>query len=250
MAAKRGHVGWYPSAIVGAVTIWRPPYRDPFRAVTAFVAMFASVFAFAFVGAVFTSHPPVLAAVGVVPLMALVATFAWRLHRTALVTSDRGVRVRWPLKTRTVGWQEIKRFRFGVDVMAIDRLWIDLDDGRRIRTPVQRVPRFAGLFGLRDGGTRLRSGACEELLRVLDQQLQASRPRRSRLASRPSYPALGEIWETILLPGAFGDHRRLTPTNAVASAGTWLPCRTLLPNLVMRQGIGRGVRGAWCGCVA
>jgi hypothetical protein len=175
VAAKRGHVGWYPSAIVGAVTIWKPPYRDPFRAVTAFVAMFASVFAFAFVGAVFTSKAPFLADVGVVPLMALFLTFAWRSHRTALVTSDRGVRVRWLLNTHTVGWHEIKRFRFGVDVMAMDRLWIDLNDSRHIRTPVQRVPRFAWRFGLRDGGTRLRSGACEDLLRVLDEQLQASR---------------------------------------------------------------------------
>jgi hypothetical protein len=157
------------------VTIWKPPYRDPFRAVTAFSAMFASVVACAFVAAVVTSNVPFPAAAGLVALMALVLTSAWRFHRTALVTSDRGVRVRWLVDTRTVGWHEIKRFRFGVDVMAMDRLWIDLNDGRQIRTPVQRVPRFAGLFGFRDGGTRLRSGACEDLLRVLDQQLQASR---------------------------------------------------------------------------
>lgn len=170
---------WYACAIVDAMTIWKAPYEDPFRAVTAFAAVFASAFAFAFVGAVFTSHLSVLADVGVVPLMALVVTLAWRLHRTALVTSATGVRVRWLLKTRTVGWQEIKRFRFGIDAMAMVRLWIDLNDGRRIRTPVQRIPRFAMLFGLRDGGTRLRSDACEELLRVLNQQLQACRSDRA-----------------------------------------------------------------------
>jgi hypothetical protein len=176
VAAKGGQAGWYPSAIVRAVAIWKPPYRDPFRAVTAFLVMFASVFAIAFAAAAVTSNVPVpAAAAGLIAFMALFVTAAWRFDRTALVTNDWGVRVRWLVNTHTVGWHEIKRFRYGVDVMAMDRLWIELNDGRRIRTPVQRVPRFAGLFGLRDGGTRLRSDASEELLRILDQQLQAAR---------------------------------------------------------------------------
>jgi hypothetical protein len=103
--------------------------------------------------------------------MACVLTFSWRLQRTALVISDKGVRVRWLLKTRTMRWSEIKGFRFDDDVLDVVRLWIDLADGQRVRAPVQQV--YFTPYGSRvkDGGARLRHVAADKLLHDLDNEL-------------------------------------------------------------------------------
>jgi hypothetical protein len=111
----------------------------------------------------------------VVLFVAFLLTVTWRLHRTALVTSDSAVRVRWLLKTRTMPWHEISGFRFDEDVLEVDRLWIDLADGRRVRTPVQRVARMWNGSKLSDGGAWLLHDAAHELLHNLNRELQARR---------------------------------------------------------------------------
>jgi hypothetical protein len=155
---------------MSTVTTWSRPYRDPFRIATGFVALFASPFACLGFFAIFVVGG------GGVPFAALslfIATVAWRLHRTALVVSDIGVRVRWLVKTRTVRWHEVDGFRFKPDLLGVDRLWIDLADGRHIRTPVQRVHRWMNPTRLSDGGTWLLYDACDELLRSLESRLRS-----------------------------------------------------------------------------
>jgi hypothetical protein len=173
---------WSQGAIMGAVTIWRRPYRMPWpiRVMTGFIALVASAMACVlaaafFIGVHWTVGP--WERVPVVVFMACVLTFSWRLHRTALVISDKGVRVRWLLKTRTMRWPEVKGFRFDDDVLDVVRLWIDLADGQRVRAPVQQV--YFTPYGSRvkDGGARLRHVAADKLLLDLDLQLQARRTK-------------------------------------------------------------------------
>jgi hypothetical protein len=164
-----------------AVTTWRRPYREPqlIRMFSGFLALAMSAMACIFVVGFFvgqwTVGPParVLAAF----FVAFLLTFTWRLHRTALVIGDSGVRVRWLLKTCTMRWYEINGFHFGEDVLDVDRLWIDLADGRRVRTPVQRVARMWNGSRLSDGGAWLLYDAADDLLDSLDHELQARRSK-------------------------------------------------------------------------
>lgn len=154
------------------MTTWTRPYRDPFRIATGFIALFASPFACLGFFTIFVDgvNGVIFAALGM-----FVAAFAWRLHRTALVVSDLGIRVRWLVKTHTVRWHDVNGFRFRPDLLAVDRLWIDLSDGRHIRTPVQRVHRLTYGSRVSDGGTWLLYDACDELLRALEHRLQAGK---------------------------------------------------------------------------
>lgn len=89
---------------MGTVRTWRRPYRDSLRIATGFLALFASGFAcVVFVGilvghAAFRGADVVLAAI-----MLFFLTVVWRLHRTALVAGDPGVRVR-SMRTRAPSW--------------------------------------------------------------------------------------------------------------------------------------------------
>jgi hypothetical protein len=167
-----------PDAIMDAMTAWTRPYRDPFRIATGVLALFGSGIACVIAVGILAGHwTEPWARVPAALFVALWLTCAWRLQRTALVISDHGVRVRWLLRTRTMDWNEIDGFRFGLDVMVVNRLWIDLTDGRRIRTPVQRGPRLRYVSGLNDGGTKLSYDAAERLLHRLDQELGTRRAR-------------------------------------------------------------------------
>ncbi|WP_230688956.1 PH domain-containing protein [Micromonospora sp. WMMD558] len=108
-------------------------------------------------------------------------TFAWRLHRTALVVSRSGVRVRWLWRTRTVPWEQIRGFHSGPDWLVPERLWLRLRDGTKVRTPVRR--RRTTVYRLRDGGTALASERYEELFADLE--------RWKAEVARQAHPAVG-----------------------------------------------------------
>jgi hypothetical protein len=86
---------------------WRRPYRDPFKIIPATIATIGTLFLAAIAIATTvtmaqgTSHVPAFALPAVVVFGLVWLTFAWRMYRTALLVSDTGVRVRWPLLTRT-----------------------------------------------------------------------------------------------------------------------------------------------------
>ncbi|GLW29208.1 PH domain-containing protein [Actinoplanes regularis] len=80
---------------------------------------------------------------GLYALLGAGLTFAWRMMRTGMYTSDSGIRVRWLLRTRTYAWSQID----GVEAAPARLLglptsraaiWLDLGDGGRVETPVQR----------------------------------------------------------------------------------------------------------------
>jgi hypothetical protein len=161
---------------MGTVTTWSRPYRDSYRIATGVLALFVSGFAGVVIVGISLGHSTFSGA-GVIlaAVMLFFLTVVWRLHRTALVISAVGVRVRWLLKTRTLRWRDIQGYRFGPDLLGVDRLWIDLIDGSHVRTPVQRVHRLMNGSRVSDGGTWLLYDAADTLLRTLDQRLQAER---------------------------------------------------------------------------
>lgn len=161
---------------------WVRPYQDPIRAFPYALALIGTAFA-AVVGvgmAMAWRQVSLGEVLIVVSFFAVWLTFAWRLARTALVVSNEGVRLRWLFRTRTVRWDQVKRFYTAGDILVPRRLWIELSDGTRVRTPVQRVRH--PLFGtmLSDGGTLLNPKRCESLVRNLDYRLAGA-----RAASRP-----------------------------------------------------------------
>ncbi|WP_246608043.1 hypothetical protein [Paractinoplanes toevensis] len=153
---------------------WRRPYRDAFRVYTGFIAVAGTVFALV-VATMIATHwrsGRVLPVAGVGGFLGVWLTLAWRLHRTALLVGDAGVRVRWLLRTRTIPWSRVSRFRTAPDVLVRERLWIVLIDGRMVRTPVQRA---SGVFGsvLSDGGTWLRGSRYDTLLDALTGEMRS-----------------------------------------------------------------------------
>ncbi|GAB3189396.1 hypothetical protein FHX75_111229 [Micromonospora palomenae] len=104
-----------------------------------------------------------LAAVSVfVGFAAVWLTFAWRLHRTALVIDQWRVRVRWLWRTRTLTREQVCGFRTKPDWLVPERLWLQLCDGTMVRTPVRR--RCATAYRVHDGGTVLAHERYEGLL--------------------------------------------------------------------------------------
>jgi hypothetical protein len=153
------------------VTSWERLYDDRLRLVTGFLALGVSGFTCAVAAAAFTTQGSIIIKVADIGFGMVFSTFAWRYYRTALVTSRAGVRVRWVALTRTVPWDEVSGFSFGEDWPVADRLWIDLVDGGRMRTPVQRMDWFwygESIFGGLDGGTWLEPDGAEALLHDLD----------------------------------------------------------------------------------
>ncbi|GIF22738.1 hypothetical protein BJ973_000903 [Actinoplanes tereljensis] len=153
---------------------WRRPYSDASRVFTGFIAGAGTVFAVVVVALIATHwrSGTVLRAAGVGGFLGVWLTVAWRLHRTALLVSDAGVRARWLLRTRTVPWSQVSRFRTAPDFLVRERLWIVLVDDRMVRTPVQHA---AGVFGsaLNDGGTRLGGSRYYTLLDSLADEMRA-----------------------------------------------------------------------------
>ena len=163
---------------IRCVNEWIRPYHDPVRVVTGGLAMFGSAF-FAFTAVMMVAQwreTTVIEAGVLVGFAAVWLTFIWRLHRTALLAGARGARVRWPLRTRTIPWHQIREFRTRKE-RSITRLFIALIDGTMVRTPVQRVPRR--LFGsvLSDGGTWLLPEPYDQTLSYLQTRLSAARSR-------------------------------------------------------------------------
>ena len=155
------------------VFAWRRPYPDVFRVVTGLIAGAGTAFAIV-VAAMLATHwrsGMALPAAGISGFIGVWLTLAWRLHRTAMVVGSAGIRVRWLLRTRTIPWPQIDEFDTAPDVLVRERLWIVLVDGRKVRTPIQRV---SGAFGsaLNDGGTWLRGSDYNNLLRFLRSEMQ------------------------------------------------------------------------------
>lgn len=153
---------------------WRRPYPDPSRVFTGFIAIAGTAFAVV-VATMIATHwrsGMVLPVAGIGGFLGVWLTVAWRLHRTALLIGDTGVRVRWLLHTRTIPWLQVSRFHTAPDILVRARLWIVLVDGRTVRTPVQRA---SGVFGsmLRDGGTWLRGSRYEALLDTLTSEARS-----------------------------------------------------------------------------
>jgi hypothetical protein len=147
------------------VFAWRRPYRDSSRVFTGFITMAGTAFAVV-VATMIATHwqsdkVPQVAGIG--GFLGLWLTVAWRLHRTALLVGNEGVRVRWLLRTRTIPWSQVSRFQTAPDVLVRARLWIVLIDGRTVRTPVQRGSGVVG-SALHDGGTWLRGSSYNTLL--------------------------------------------------------------------------------------
>ena len=138
------------------MTKWRRPYRDPVLILSGILPVVGCVYVVLFAAMTIASWPdvsvPYTVAMGVGFAVAL--TLTWRLHRTALVIGDEGVRLRWLLLTRTVAWPDIREFqtrpdRLGLDIRR-DRMFLVRHDGTSVRTPIVRnnpVPRYH--FGAR-----------------------------------------------------------------------------------------------------
>lgn len=109
------------------------------------------------------------------PFLGTWLTIAWRLARTGLVVSDAGVRIRWVHRTRTFTWDWVLRFYTAPDILVPGRLWIELTDGTRVRTPIQRVRYVLLGSALRDGGTWLTPDRYDALLQDLGNRLDAAR---------------------------------------------------------------------------
>ncbi|MBP1782069.1 hypothetical protein J3R08_001919 [Micromonospora sp. HB375] len=146
------------------VLSWTRPYEDPMRLFTGTLAVLGTLlFAFvAFQAAAHWQQVRLAAVLAFAGFATVWLTFAWRFHRTALVVSRSGVRVRWLWRTRTIVWEQVRGFHSGPDWLVQERLWLQLCDGTKVRTPVRR--RRAGVNRLRDGGTVLASERYEELL--------------------------------------------------------------------------------------
>lgn len=160
----------------GAVKSWTRPYEDRMQLFTGTLATFGTLI-FAFVALQMAAHwerVPVVAVLTVAGFAALWLTFAWRLHRTALVINRSGARVRWLWRTRTVRWEQVRGFHTGPDWLVPERLWLQLSDGTKVRTPVRR--RCATAYRLRDGGTVLAPERYEDLLADL-KNWKAGAPR-------------------------------------------------------------------------
>ena len=108
-------------------------------------------------------------------------TFAWRQMRTGVYTSESGIRVRWLLRTRTYSWSRID----AVDAaparlldMPTSRaaIWLDLGNGERVETPVQRRVDAAlgSIVFTKDVGPVLRRDKFDRLLQELDQRCRKS----------------------------------------------------------------------------
>lgn len=161
------------------VQTWHRPYRDLSRVITAFFAVLISAVSVVLFAAIFVGHPTFPGApVVILAVIAFFLTVAWRFHRTGLLISVKGCRVRWLLKTHTEKWSNIHGFRFDDDFLGTSRLWIELVDGRRIRTPVQQVERLLNGSPVSDGGAWLLPEDCDVLLRTLERGLQIGRARR------------------------------------------------------------------------
>ncbi|WP_080636844.1 hypothetical protein [Salinispora vitiensis] len=155
---------------------WTRPYEDPMRLFTGTLAVLGSSF-FAFIAfqmATRWQEVPLAAVSAFTGFAAVWLTFVWRLHRTALVVSRSGVRVRWLWRTRTVAWGQVRGFYSAPDWLVPERLWLQLCDGTKVRTPVRR--RHAIVNRLRDGGTDLASDRYEGLLADLE-RWKAGGPR-------------------------------------------------------------------------
>lgn len=150
------------------VLSWTRPYEDPMRLLTGTFAVLGTLFfaSIAFQMAAHWQQVPLAAVSAFTGFGAVWLTFAWRLHRTALMVSRSGVRVRWLWRTRTVVWEQVRGFHSGPDWMVPERLWLQLRDGTEVRTPVRR--RRATVYRLSDGGTVLASERYEELLANLE----------------------------------------------------------------------------------
>jgi hypothetical protein len=159
--------------------MWCRPYHDPWRLFTGLVAGVGSAFFAFLVYRMFTTPNNVSMQVAFLILVFGVGwvTLAWRLHLTALLVGDEGIRLRWTLLTRTVAWSQIRGFRTERDFGA-QRLFIELHSGDRVRTPVQRA-HSARAMRINDGGTWLRPEQYDALLSDLRTRLaQPHRPAR------------------------------------------------------------------------
>jgi hypothetical protein len=169
---------------MAGVSTWTRPYEDPIRVLTGGMAILGS--GFFTVGAILMAiswrQVSVAEVVAFISFATVWLTFMWRLHRTALLVSESGVRLRWLLHTRTFAWAQIRAFETDRDILVPARLWIALSDGTRARTPVQRVQRL--LFGshVSDGGTWLRPQAYDRTLWILRRRLAAAHSRHAHPA--------------------------------------------------------------------
>lgn len=164
------------------VSAWIRPYRDPSRIFTGSLAVGGSLLVAGGLASLVGrgSSGSVIAALAFAGFGTLWLTFFWRLHRTALVVSDHGVRIRWLLLTRTAPWPSIKDFRTRQE-RSITRLVVVLRDGSTLRTPVQRIPRGLYVSMINTGGAWLRPDPYDRLLTELNLRARSMRSPASDL---------------------------------------------------------------------
>lgn len=150
---------------------WHRPYPNPLRALSGLVVLCGSlVLGFVFLGVAVGHTVPTGPGIAVLAFAAAWLVMALRVHRTALLVSDTGIRVSWLTSTRTYAWEAVSGFRFGPDILGTERLWIDLAGGRSVRAPIQRVRKVLGGSLLIDGGTWLEHDRCAVLLSFLEHE--------------------------------------------------------------------------------
>jgi PH (Pleckstrin Homology) domain-containing protein len=62
---------------------------------------------------------------------------AWRLYRIALVVNDSGVRLRGPIKSRTIPWSEVRGFRSDATLSGDEQLVVEVNGGPDVWTSVR-----------------------------------------------------------------------------------------------------------------
>lgn len=145
--------------MMGHVTRWQRPYRPtPGMVIAALLQVFTAIFAVSITAAVlFTAGSGALVALVVAyAFLALLLVVGWRLLRVGLAVSDRGVRIRRLLRTRTLAWSQIDQVhsrparRFGRETHR-QAIWVLPRGGPPVETPVQ-------LYGEDVRGPRARYG--------------------------------------------------------------------------------------------
>jgi hypothetical protein len=156
------------------VTSWTTPYTDRWRVLPYSFALFGTALTVFVIIMMASDRRTVGALLIVLPPLGAWLTLAWRLARIGLVVSEIGVRVRWLYRTRTFSWDRVRRFHTARDILAPARLWIELTDGTRVRTPIQRVRNMLLGSPLSDGGTWLTPDRYDALLQTLRDRLDVA----------------------------------------------------------------------------
>ncbi|WP_027341440.1 hypothetical protein [Hamadaea tsunoensis] len=86
---------------------------------------------------------PVVGSLSIYGFLTLWTGFAWRMHRTGIYVSDTAVRLIYPWRNRVIPWSDVVNIAsrpamLGTWATARNAIYLDLANGDRVETPVQR----------------------------------------------------------------------------------------------------------------